>query len=268
MDDATRARLAATFLLILTGCARAPADAAKSTPRVTPSPAQETGRRLERICVGTGGPSVVVEVRDAMGNRAATGATLEIRDGTFRDSSKYSWDGLHLGAGERRPGIYDALITKPWYKSVRIHGIKAPGDTICHYATPSDIRSVTLEVLPGAPPVRQVRVFPPLQALGVPEWPEQMSVYVDAKPGVSQAVSWSSSDTRVVKVLPTGVIIPQCRRGPGTARVIARSVADPRIQGFGIVEVDPIRDTRGLEPREAREIADACQRRLGRTPAR
>lgn len=198
------------------------------------------------------------------------GATLKIRDGAFRDSSTegYSWDGLRLGAGGRRPGIYEAVVTKPGYKPVEIHGIQAPGDTICHYATPSDIRKVTLHLVSGAPPVRQVRVFPVRQALGVPEWPETMAVYVDANPGVSKEVVWSSSDPKVVKVLPTGVIIPQCRRGGGTAKVIARSVADPRIHGFGIVEVDPIRDSRGLEPAKAREQADECQRRLGRLPKR
>ena len=262
--------VAVTFLLILTGCGRAHASPARSTAHVSPSRAEETGRQIERICLGPPGPAVIVEVRDAMGNPAAIGATLEIRDGTFRDSSKRgdSWDGLHLEAGGRRPGIYDARITRPWYKPVRVHGIKAPGDTVCHYAYPSDMRRVILELHKGAPAVRQVRVFPESQSLGVPEWPEQMSEYVEANPGASHAVSWSSSDTRVVKVLPTGVIIPQCRRNRGTAKVIARSVADPRVHGFGIVEVDPIRDSRGLEPGEARDMADACQRRLGRKPPR
>lgn len=263
-------RVAATFLLILTGCGRAPASAAKPAAQITPSRAEETGRRIERICLGSPRPSVIVEVRDGMGNPAAIGATLEIRDGTFRDSSKRgdSWDGLHLEAGGGRPGIYDALITRPWYKSVRIHGIKAPGDTVCHYVYRYDVRRVTLELRAGVPAVRYVRVFPESQSLGVPEWPEQMAVYVDANPGASHAVSWSSSDTTVVKVLPTGLIIPQCRRGRGIAKVIARSVADPRVHGFGIVEVDPIRDTQGLEPGKARETADACQRRLGRKPTR
>jgi hypothetical protein len=95
-----------------------------------------------------------------------------------------------------------------------------------------------------------------------------MSVYVEANLGASHAVSWSSTDTRVVKVLPNGVVIPQCRRGRGTAKVIARSVADPRVYGYGIVEVDPIRDTQGLEPKKARDVADSCQRRLGRKPPR
>jgi hypothetical protein len=118
-------RIAATFLLILTGCGKARTSAAKSTAHVTPSRAEETVRRIERICLGTPGPSVIVAVRDAMGNPAAIGATLEIRDGTFRDSSKRgdSQDGLHVEAGGGRPGIYDALITKPWYKSVRVNGI-------------------------------------------------------------------------------------------------------------------------------------------------
>ena len=224
---------------------------------------------VEVACMGTSGPSVLVEVRDAHGRPAALGATLEIREGSFRASSEpqYSWDGLHVSAGGNRPGTYEGRVTKPWYRPVEIHGIRAPGDSLCHSAGPTDIRKVTLELLPGAPPVRQILVFPPSSSLGIPGWPETMAAYVDADPEVSTAVTWSSSDTTVVKVLPTGVIIPQCRRGRGIAKVFARSVVNPRVKGSGTVEVDPVRDSRGLGgPSEAIEKVDACQRRLGRFP--
>jgi hypothetical protein len=108
-------------------------------------------------CSGTGGPSVVVRVRDQRGRPAAFGTTIVIQDGAFRDSV----DGAHplseltVGAGERRPGTYQVRLYKPGYKPVELTNVKAPGDTLCHYATPTDIRDVTLEVLPNAPRVHR-----------------------------------------------------------------------------------------------------------------
>ncbi len=222
---------------------------------------------MNHVCLDVGGPSVLVEVRDVNRRPAAAGATLEIREKSFRNKSGGSGDGLHLGAGDGRPGIYEGRVTKPWYKPVTIHAIQAPADTVCHYAVPTDIRKVTLELLPNAPPVRQVLIGSGSWSLGVPDRPEgPIHAFVDADPGVSTEVMWSSTDTTVVKVLQTGVIIPQCRRGRGIARVIARSVVNPQAMGSITVDVDPIRDSRGLSPQAARDKADECQRRLGRIP--
>jgi len=101
------------------------------------------------FCVGTGGPSVIVRVRDEYGRPAAAGTTIVIQDGAYRDSVSGTrvLSNLIVGEGERRPGIYEVRLYKTGYQPVVLHDVKAPGDTVCHYAEPTDIRDVTLTPL-------------------------------------------------------------------------------------------------------------------------
>jgi hypothetical protein len=108
------------------------------------------------MCLGTGGPSVVVRVRDQRSRPAAIGTTIVIQEGQFKDSvdGTHALSELLVGAGERRPGVYEVRLYKPGYAQIVLHDVKAPGNSRCHYAEPSDVRDVTLELLPNAPPVR------------------------------------------------------------------------------------------------------------------
>jgi hypothetical protein len=183
-------------------------------------------------CVGTGGPSVLVEVRDPYGRPAAFGTTIVIQDGTFIDSvSGINGDSLHVGAGNRRPGTYEVRLYKPGYERVVLHDVKAPGDTLCRYALPSDIRKVRLELRPGGPKVRSVVILSSNMSFGLPDLTAQLQAMVDADPGVSTAVTWSSSDTTVATITPTGLLRSRCRRTPGETMITAASVVDPRVRG-------------------------------------
>ncbi|MFL5614864.1 MAG: Ig domain-containing protein [Gemmatimonadaceae bacterium] len=190
-------------------------------------------------CAGTGGPSVVVRVRDERGRPAAFGTTIVIQEGAYRDSV----DGTHalsevdVGAGERRPGTYEVRLYKPGYRPVVLHDVKAPGDTLCHYAKPTDIRDVTLALLPNAPPVRSIIVSPPGMGFGLPNLTEQMHATVDADSGISTAVEWSSSDTTVATVSPSGLLRSQCRTTPGEAVITATSRVDRTVRGHASVSV-------------------------------
>jgi hypothetical protein len=106
-------------------------------------------------CGGTGGPSVLIKVRDKYGRPAASGTTIVIQQDTFKDSVDGRWpmSDLLVGAGNRRPGTYEVRLYKPGYRPIILHDVKAPGDSLCHYAVPSDIREVTLEPLSNAPRV-------------------------------------------------------------------------------------------------------------------
>lgn len=222
-------------------------------------------------CVGTGGPSVVVTVRDRHGRPAATGASLVIEDGAFRDSvgPTAAWDGLMLGAGERRPGRYTLRVTKPGYHPVTLTGVVArpTGDPRCHYAEDTGRASVTLDLLPGAPVVRSVVVLPDAMGLdGIPGTEHDMAAIVDASPGHSRAVRWSSSDPTLLVVRPTSdstaVVVPQCRSTGGRVTVTATSVADPRMRGRGTVGVGPPNDDPRLGPTAINDLARACLARL------
>lgn len=219
-------------------------------------------------CAGTGGPSVVVEVRDEQGRPAGIGTTIVIQEGEFRDSvpGTQAWDGLRVGAGERRPGTYEVRLYKPGYHPAVLRGVRAPptGDPRCSYAEPTDVRRVTLRPLPDAPRVRSVVVLPPSTALGAPGIDVPMTAVVDAAPGVSRAVRWSSSDTTAATVSPDGIVRSRCRRTPGEAVITASSVADPRVRGQGRVSVSAATPMPGLGPPEAAAKLDACLESLRR----
>src|SRR5206468_10427219 len=113
------------------------------------------------------------------------------------------------------------------------------GDALCRYALPSDIRKVTLELKPGAPKVRSVVILSGNMGFGLPDLTAQLQATVDADPGVSTAVTWSSSDTTVATVTPTGLVRSRCRRTPGESIITAASVVDPRVRGHVSVSVSP-----------------------------
>ncbi len=222
-------------------------------------------------CTGTGGPSVVVEVRGPDGEPAAFGATLVIRDGAFADTSDAAsaWSELYLGAGERRPGTYDVRITKPGYRPARLRGVRArpTGDPRCDYSEPRGAqRRVQLRLRSDAPPVRSVVVVPGSLGFGLPYLEEPLRAIVDADRDVSQDVRWSSSDTTVATVSATGVLRSECRATSGEATITAESVADPRVRATVEVSVAPLRsqdDLRGVGPPEVADRARECLRQLG-----
>ena len=223
------------------------------------------------VCTGTGGPSVVIEVRGPDGQPAAFGATIVVRDGAFADTSDAArpWSELYLGAGERRPGTYDVRVTKPGYRPVTLRGVVArpTGDPRCGYSEPrGPQRRVRLRLRPGAPPVRSVVVVPDAIAFGLPYLEEPLRAIVDADPGVSQGVRWSSSDTTVATVSASGVLRSECRARHGEAVITAESVADPRVRAATEVSVGGLRsedDLRGVGPPEVADRARECLRRLG-----
>ena len=214
--------------------------------------------------MGTGGPSVVVEVRDQAGRPAATGTTIVIQDGAYRDSvdGANAWSALSVGAGERRPGRYEVRLYKAYHKPVVLKDVMAPGDSACKYAEPTDIRRVTLELVPGAPLVRSVVVLPPGAGLGGPRYTLEAYAIVDASTGTSRAVRWSSSDTSVVRIVPTSdtsaIVCPRPR--DGNVQIVATSRADPRVRGAGRVSVMLSLGSTGRSAIDSLNPVGACRR--------
>lgn len=85
-----------------------------------------------------------------------------------------------------------------------------------------------------------------------------MTAEVDAAPGVSRAVRWSSSDTTVATVSADGVVRSQCRRTPGEATITATSVAAPRARGQAHVSVHAATPMPALGPPAAAAKLKAC----------
>lgn len=186
-------------------------------------------------------PSVHVEVRDAQGEPTANGATVTIRDAEGYKAST-------MGVGERpgisvgedgRSGPFTVEVTKPYHTSVVVENVRAPTG-YCGLTGPAEV-AVTLHLEPGAPLVRQVVVHPgPYGYSGGFE--DRVTAYVEAAPGVSREVVWSSSDTSVMTVTPDGRTRAACRETPGRATLTATSVVDPTRQGSLEVTVGGVSD--------------------------
>jgi hypothetical protein len=101
--------------------------------------------------------------------------------------------------------------------------------------------------------------------IGLPDWEEQMRAVVDADSGVSNAVRWSSSDTTVAAISPTGLLRTGCRATAGTAAITAISIADPRMRDYASVTVRPP-DLSGRGPPPTTRKAAECLARLRGMP--
>ena len=189
----------------------------------------------EVVCLSIGGASIVVTVRAPDGAPAARGATLVIRDGAFADTAGPVYDDLQLAAGNRRPGVYDVSVTKPWYQPVLVPHVVAAGGP-CGVELPTAL-DVMLSLLPAAPAVRSIVVSPPVMGFGAAGLTVQMTAYVDAAAGVDTSVTWRISDSTVAALSPTGLLRSQCRTTTDSATIEARSVADRSQVGYAYVTV-------------------------------
>lgn len=191
----------------------------------------------EVYCPSIGGASIVVTVRTPDGTPAARGATLIVRDGAFADTAgpASSQDGLQMGAGNRRPGVYDVAVAKPWYQPVLVPSVVAAGGP-CGVMS-AVVREVTLTLLPAAPPVRTIVAYPPEMGFGAPDLIVQLYAYVDAATGVDTSVMWQISDSTVAALSPTGLLRSRCRTATGEATIEARPVSDHSLVAYAHVTV-------------------------------
>lgn len=145
----------------------------------------------------------------------------------------------HCCAGSTQsPGRYQVEVSKPGYERAVLRDVMAPGDTVCNYAEPTDIRAISLKLLPDAPPVRSIVVLPDVGVVLSPGNTTRFRAVVDAAPRVSRAVRWSSSDTTVATVSPSGLITAGCLPASKDVVITAVSVADPQIRAEGSVWVE------------------------------
>jgi hypothetical protein len=188
-------------------------------------------------------PAVNVQVRDAAGRPNATGATVVARPrgGTASEAKGYG-DSLNIAAGEEE-GTYDVEVTKPYHTSVTVRGVRPKQDG-CGIQEPADV-PVTLTLLPGAPPVRQVVTPPYAHAFGWGGLTAQLTAFVEAAPGVSQAVTWVSRDPGVARITPEGLLTSRCRTAAGNTWVVASSAVDPArsdsVSVWVYADTDPVR---------------------------
>lgn len=181
------------------------------------------------VCARPGIPSVITDIRDAEGQPTAIGAIVTItgHDG-FEASGEGYGDSLRVAVGESRGGTFDIVATKPWHSPAELKSVKVPEDK-CGVEAPTHV-ALTLPLLPNAPPVRQVVASPGGYGFGWGNLQVTLVAFVEAAPGVSTEVQWSSRDTSVAVVTPGGVLTSRCRDAFGRTWIVAASVPDPSVQ--------------------------------------
>jgi hypothetical protein len=212
----------------------------------------------------------VVEVRDPWGRPAAIGTSVSVRGVGFTESAKEprpevglgTMGELSVGAGNPGPGPYKLRLTRPWYVPVELEGVAPPRTSPCNFVTRIDIRHVQLQLKPNAPTIRVVVVFPPAMGIGILGYSERMAAYVDATPGYSADVKWSSTDTTVATITADGVVTVHCARRKATTRIIARSVVNPRARGEGTIEWWPSLFSGDVILGSDSAAVKACERKL------
>lgn len=175
-------------------------------------------------CPGLGWFPILAEVRDAEGRPAARGATVTITKEGYEATSVGFGDPLQVYVGDSVGGTFNVSVSKPYHDGAEVKGIVVPTND-CGIGEPVTVE-LTLTLQPDAPPVRQVVVQPVDFGLGG-GYTAQASAHVEADPGFSQAVVWTSEDERVATVSAEGLVTGVCRDTYGSTQVTATSVADP-----------------------------------------
>ncbi len=172
----------------------------------------------------------IAEIRDAMGQPAAVGATVTLRKLFYKKSTigHGDPDSLHVGVGESETGPFDVYVTKPYYTEVIVKNIYVSTDK-CGISEPARVK-VVLSLLPDAPPVRRVVVQPSGSFYGWGNMKERMFANVVAAPGVSKQIIWSSSDPTVATITPDGLLTTMCPKSGGNTLITAISAVDPTKQ--------------------------------------
>ncbi len=185
----------------------------------------------------SGGPALVVRVRDTENQPAALGTTVRLEGpGPDQMTTGRDPEGSVVAAGNR-PGTFDVVITRPWWTSPKRQTIRVPTPVAICDGFQTTHLFVTLGLEPGAPAVRQV--VPVSDHIGVSSDPPltrgnwygrtQMMANLEADSTVSSEIEWFATEPEIADVTLDGVMTATCRKTPVDTWLIARSRADPRV---------------------------------------
>lgn len=197
-------------------------------------------QRRGLACTRGWGPSVVIEIRDALGEPAAIGATVTTRKPGLEVSEEGFVDSLRVELfANNAGGAIEVTIAKPWYGEVVLPRVEVP-EGPCGMLEPKVVE-IALASFPDAPPVRQVVLRPSWYGFGGHNCgkPNEVAAYLLADPDVPKDLRWVSRDPDVVMVAPgeilpdgsfIGWITPVCRETYGATHVVAMAVADSTVR--------------------------------------
>ena len=178
--------------------------------------------------------SVLIRTRDRAPAAAGARVILNGRDTGWSTPVR---DAVAIDVGGDHSSRHVSLrIEKPWYHPVVLPDVPVKVDRCGIVAT--TVVPVELTLLPDAPAIRSVYVGRRgLFANGT--FPSQLAAVLDAVSGISDSVTWSSSDTTVALVDARGLMRTRCRGSYREAYMKATLAADPTIRDSLLMGAGP-----------------------------
>ena len=179
-------------------------------------------------------PALDLVVRDARGQGVALSDTAVAYVG--RDSvTTVGDDTLHLRAGPATPGTYTVRVKRRYYLDGIVTDVRVPAGQ-CGGPT-TTVVPITLQLAPGAPPLRSVAVFG-VDFLYAPDVQRQLAASVDADVGVAKTVTWRLSDTTIARIDASGLVTSKCTtKNFPVDTVTAIATADTTVRGRSVFGV-------------------------------
>lgn len=181
-------------------------------------------------------PGIDLQVRDTYGQGEAIGTTAAIKRSSGEMMAPSIMDTVHIYAAFDISGDFSITLSRPYYQDLTIPKVTVTPNGCVVNTTEVP---VTLQLAPGAPPLRALAVAGAAY-LGEPHAQVQLVAHFDADPGVSRAVTWVVSDTNLATVDANGLVTARCPRAGGTVKVTATSVATPAVSGDASMSVGPV----------------------------
>jgi hypothetical protein len=181
-------------------------------------------------------PGIDLRVRDPFGVAQAIGTTVVARkSGSDAPFLVVVEDTLNINTAYNAAGTFTVTLTRPYYRDATVANVSVtPQGCIVNTTTVP----VSLELAPGAPPLRAIAVVGGA-FLDHPGAQAALVAHFDADPGVSRDVTWQVSDATLASVDANGVVTAKCTKAGGTVKVTATSAVDASITSFINLGVAP-----------------------------
>ena len=177
-------------------------------------------------------PGIDILVRDANGRGEAFGTTVTVFSATDSIATTGT-DTLHIRAGYTAPGTFKVRVRRPFYRDAVLPSVVVvPGQ--CNVVV--TFVPVTLDLAPGAPPVRSIVVFG-ADFLYAPGVQRQLSARFDADASVPTSVNWRLSDTTIARIDATGLVTAKCSLAGGGDTVTATATVDTTLKAKAVFSV-------------------------------
>src|SRR5437899_8117994 len=191
---------------------------------------------MRGVCASGGVAAVAVHIRTEDGVPAAAGARV-ILDGRDTAWSSPVSDAVVIHVGDDYAKRHVTVrIDKPWYHTIVLPDVPVEVDR-CGVVATTPV-PVQLTLRQDAPAIRSLYVGRRgLFAGGRSN--SQLRAVLDAVPGISDSVIWSSSDTTVAVVDARGIMTTRCRKTYREAFMRATLVADTTIRDSLVMGAGP-----------------------------